>query len=93
MPPGVVIVLIPSKLLQEKQNAMINRIPNSKAITLTGENNQQSTQRKIATKNYIYLFTSLEIALSKKFKTNLLNNAHFSDHLCFLAIDEIHLVE
>lgn len=93
MPPGVVIVLMPLKLLQAEQNAMINRIPNGKAIALIGENNQQSTQREIATGNYTHLFTSPEIALSKKFKKNLLDNALFSERLCLLAIDEIYLVE
>lgn len=72
---------------------MINRIPNGKAIALTGENNQQSTQREIATGNYTHLFTSPEIALSKKSMKNLLDNALFSKRLCLLAIDEIHLVE
>lgn len=93
MPPGVMIVLMPLKLLQGEQNAIINQIPNGKAIALTGENNQPSTQRKIASGNYTHLFTGPKIALSKKFKKNLLDNAHFSKRLCLLAIDEIHLVE
>lgn len=38
-PTGIVIILMPLKLLQVEQNTMINRIPNGKAIALTGENN------------------------------------------------------
>ena len=40
-----------------------------------------------------HIFTSPEIALSKNFKKNVLDDPLFSDRLCFLAIDEIHLVE
>ena len=36
---------------------------------------------------------SPEIALSKKFKANILDNPRFARRLCLLAIDEIHLVE
>lgn len=72
---------------------MINRIRNGKAIALTGENNQQSTQCEIATGNYTHLFTSPKIALSMKFKKNLLDNTHFSERFQFLTIDEIYLVE
>ena len=72
---------------------MINRIPQGKAIALTGENNQQKTQQSIARKAYTHIFTSPEIALSKKFKLNVLDNPYFAKRLCLLAIDEIHLVE
>lgn len=41
-PTGIVIILMPLKLLQAEQNTMINRIPNGKAIALTGENNQKA---------------------------------------------------
>lgn len=92
-PAGLVIILMPLKLLQAEQNAMINQIPNGKAIALTGENNQKHTQIQIATQGYTHLFTSLEIALSKKFKQNVLDNPVFKLWLSLLAIDEIHLVE
>lgn len=38
---GIMIISMPLKLFQAKQNAMINRVPQGKAITLTGENNQK----------------------------------------------------
>ncbi len=38
-------------------------------------------------------FTSPEIALSKKFKKNVLDRSSFTDRLCLLVIDEIHLVD
>lgn len=41
--PGVVIILIPFKLLQAKQNAIINQLPKDRAIALTDENNQKET--------------------------------------------------
>lgn len=72
---------------------MINEIPNGKAVALTGDNNTQSMQCEIAQGNYTHVFTSPEIALSKKFKKNVLDNSFFTDRLCLLAIDEIHLVE
>lgn len=92
-PTGVVIILMPLKLLQAEQNSLINRIFFGKAITLTGENNQKAVQKSIRSQNYTYVFTSLEIALSKKFKANVLDHLRFSQHLSLLAIDEIHLVE
>lgn len=92
-PPGVVIILMPLKLLQAEQNAMINRLPKGKAIALTGENNQKETQQRIANGYYTHLFTSPEIALSKKFKTNILDHSGFAQQISLLAIDEIHLIE
>lgn len=46
-PTGIVIILMPFKLLQAEQNNMINRIANGKAIALTGENNQKVVQKSI----------------------------------------------
>lgn len=92
-PTGIVIILMPLKLFQAEQNNMINHIPTGKAIALTGENNQKPTQVDIATQPYTHIFTSPEIALSKKFKQNVLDDPLFASRLSLLAIDEIHLVE
>lgn len=92
-PTGVVIILMPPKLLQVKQNAMINRILTGKAFALTGDNNPKPVQVEIATQSYTHVFTSPEIALSKKFKRNGLDNPQFANSLSLLAIDEIHLVQ
>lgn len=48
---------------------------------------------EIANGRYTYIFTSPEIALSKKFKQNILDCHSFNKHLYFLAVDKIHLVE
>lgn len=90
---GVVLVLMPLKLLQLEQSNMINRILHGKAIVLNGENNQKHTQQKIANEGYTHVFTSPKIALSKKIKQYVLDQHQFTDRLCLLAIDEIHLVE
>lgn len=92
-PTRVVIILMPLKLLEVKQNSKINRIFNREAITLTGENYQKAVQQAIGNQDYTYVFTSHKIALSKKFKANVLDNPQFARKLCLLAIDEIHLVE
>lgn len=92
-PTGVVIILIPLKLLQAEQNSMINCISSGKAIALTGENNQKAVQQSIGSQDYTHVFPSPKIALSKKFKVNVLDNPRFARRLCLLAIDEIHLVE
>lgn len=47
----------------------------------------------IITNNYIYIFTSPEISLSKKFNINLFYNSCFSTQFLLLAIDEIYLVK
>ena len=89
----VILVLMPLKLLQLEQSDIINRILHGKAIVLNGENNQKHTQQKIANKGYTHVFTSPEIALSKMFKQHVLDQHQFTDRLCFLAINKIHLVE
>lgn len=72
---------------------MINRIASGKAIALTGENNHKAVQQSIARKNYTHVFTSPEIALSKKFKANVLDDPRFASRLSLLPVDEIHLIE
>lgn len=47
----------------------------------------------IAKGSYTHLFTSPEIALSKKFKANILDHSGFAQRISLLAIDEIHLIE
>ncbi|MCJ1348467.1 hypothetical protein MMC31_006699 [Peltigera leucophlebia] len=85
---------MPLKLLQAEQSAMINKkLPNGHAIVLNGDNNKESTQCEIARGHYTHVFTSPEIALSKKFKKNILDQHLFTDRLCLLAVDEIHLVK
>lgn len=72
---------------------MINRILNGKAIVLNGKNNHKNMQLEIALGNYIHVFASSKITLSKPFKKNILDDARFTNKLCLLAIDKIHLVE
>ena len=91
--PGVLLILIPLKLLQAEQCEMINRLPQGKAIVLNGENSQKSVFTGVARGHYTHIFTSSEIALSKKFKKCILDQQSFTDRLCFLAIDEIHLID
>ena len=91
--PGVVLTLMPLKLLQIEQSEMINRIPRGKGIVLNGENNNKRVLEDIARGGYTHIFTSPEIALSKKFKNCILDQPSFTDRLCLLAVDEIHLVE
>lgn len=91
--PGVVLILMPLKLLQAEQSLMINRIPTSKAFVLNGKNNQKHIQKEAAKGGYTHIFTSPEIALFKQFKKHVLDDTEFTDRLCLLAIDEIHLVD
>lgn len=91
--PGVVLILIPLKLLQAEQCLSINSIPNGKGLVLNGENNQKKVLQDVARGGYTHIFTSPEITLSKKFKQNILDNYRFTDRLCLMAIDEIHLVD
>lgn len=89
----VVLILILLELLQVKQSKIINHLPNEKAIILNRENNQKLIQDDITQENYIHVFTSLEITLSKKFKKHILDQNKFINRLWLLAIDEIHLVD
>lgn len=90
--PGVVLILMPLKLLQVEQSEMINQLPNGKALILNGEHNHNYVHKQAAKGGYTHLFTSPEIALSKNFKKNILDDPEFTDRLCLLAVDEIRLV-
>lgn len=46
---GVLIILMPRKLVQADQNAMINHITTEKIMALTGENDQKPVQVDSAT--------------------------------------------
>lgn len=92
-PTGVVLILMPLKLLHDEQNAMINQVPTGETIALTGENNRKSLQESISRESYMHIFTSPKIALSKKFKTHVLDNPIFASRPSLVAIDENHLVQ
>ncbi|MCJ1349719.1 hypothetical protein MMC31_007960 [Peltigera leucophlebia] len=77
-PIGVVLILMPLKLLQAEQSEIINRLPQGKAIILNGENSQKSTLAEVAKGGYTHVFTSPEIALSKKFKKCILDQYRIS---------------
>lgn len=72
---------------------MINRILRGKRYCSHGKNNNKQVLEDIAQGDYTHIFTSLEIAFSKKFKNYILDQPSFIDCLYLLAIDEIHLVE
>lgn len=91
--PGVVFILMSLKLLQAEQSEMINQIPNGKALVLNGENNHKYIHKQAATGGYTHIFTSPEIAFSKKFKKNVFDDPEFTDRLFLLAVDEVHLVD
>lgn len=72
---------------------MINRVLGGKAIVLIRESNQPHIQKVIATNSYTHVFTSPEKALSKNSKKTILDSLEFTDRLCLIAIDKIHLAE
>ena len=90
---GIVLTLMPLKLLQAEQSEMINRISQRKRIVLNGENNNKQVFHNIIKRRYTHVFTSPEIAFSKWFKISILDQTSFINRLVLLAIDEIHLVE
>lgn len=91
--PGVILILMPLKLLQVEQNKLINQLPRGKGIVLNGENNMHSVFTGIANGNYTHVFTSSEIVFSKKFKNSILDQSYFTNPLYLLVIDKIHFVE
>lgn len=91
--PGVVLILIPLKLLQAEQSEKINRLPGGKRIVLNRENNTNDILAEIVNREYSHIFTSPKTALSKKFKQNILDCSFFTKPLCLLALNEIDLVE
>lgn len=91
--PGVVLTLMPLKLLQAEQSELINRLLGRRSIILNSENSSNSVFTKVFNERYIHVFTSPEIAISKKFKKCILNYSSFTDRLCLLAVNETHQVE
>lgn len=91
--PGVVLILMSLKCLQAKQSEMINQLPNEKVLVLNSKNNYKHVHKQAAKGGYTHIFTSPKIALSKKFKKNILDDTKFTDRLCLLAVDKIHLVD
>lgn len=89
--PKIVFILIPPKILQVKQSEMINQLLNKKALVLNSKNNYKHVYKQATKRAYSYIFTSLKIFLSKKFKKNIFDDPEFTDRLLLLAIDEIHL--
>lgn len=90
---GIVLILMPLKLLQAEQSIMINWILCGKAIIFNKENSHKYLYHKAAKRNYICIFISLEIALLKKFINHFLDNSCFMNRLHLLTINEIHLVD
>ncbi len=91
--PGVVLTLMPLKLLQAEQSELINRISKGRGIILNGENSSNSVFTEVFNGRYTHVFTSPKIAISKKLKKYIFNHFSFTDCLCLLAVDEIYLVE
>lgn len=91
--PDLALILMLLKLLQAKQSIIINRIANAKSIILNGKNDLALVYRNIAKSRYTQIFTSLEIAFFKKFRTNVLNQSSFINRFYLLVIDKIQLVD
>lgn len=64
-----------------------------KNIVFNSENNSNSIFTKVSKGGYTYIFTSLEIAILKRFKKYILDQFCLTDYPCLLAVNEIYLVE
>lgn len=71
---------------------MIKWIPQGRGIVFNRENNNKRVLKDKAQGSYTHVFTSFEIAFSKKFKNYILDQTSFTDRLCLLTVDEIYLV-
>lgn len=76
-----------------KQNKLINKLLKRRGIIFNGENSSNNVFTKVCKGGYIYIFTSLEIAISKRFKKYIFDHLSFTNYDYLLVIDEIHLVE
>lgn len=77
--PGVVVIFMSLKFLQVEQSEMINQLPNGRVLVLNDENNHKHIYKQATKGDYTHIFISPEIALSKKFKKNILDELEFSD--------------
>lgn len=71
---NMILVLILLRLLQIKQKILITKFLIKKAIILDGGDGWGGIWLKFMESDYTYIFKSLEIAFSKKFTKNILNN-------------------
>lgn len=72
---------------------MINRISHRKKFVFNDKNNNKRVLRNIAKRTYTHLLISLEISISKKFKSGVLDRTTFTDCLFLLIHDKIYLVK
>lgn len=91
--PVVVLTLMPLKLLRTEQSELINRFSGERSIVHNCENISNNMFTEISKRGYTYVFTSPEIAISKRFKKYILDQSSFTVCLCLLVVDEIYLVE
>lgn len=89
---GIVFILMFWKLLQTEQCKIINKLLYSKAIVLNRKNSQKNIFYNTTCGMYTHIFTSLKIVFFIKFKTYILNQQIFVNHLCFFIIDEIYFL-
>ncbi|KAH6974080.1 P-loop containing nucleoside triphosphate hydrolase protein, partial [Ilyonectria destructans] len=89
---GICLMIMPLNLLEEGQAKSIARIPNCRPCVLNGQSNKAALLNEIRIGKYTHVLLSPEIALSERFKTEVLYDQAFQDHLVLVAIDELHVV-
>lgn len=85
--------MMPLKLFKIEQSQQINGLLEGRNIIHNGENSSNNMFNEVYKRADIYVFISLEIAISKWFKKYILDHFFFIDRLCLLADNEIHLVK
>lgn len=63
---GIIVSLMPLKLLQANQNKIIYYLPYEKTIIFNKETNSKYIQDNIIQENYIYIFVNSKVGFSKK---------------------------
>lgn len=84
---------MPLKLLKVKQSKQINRLSKRRDIVLNDENSFENMFNGVSKGGDIYVFSSLKIVISEKFKKCILDEFFFIDWFCLLAINEIYLIK
>lgn len=89
---GLLLFSYLSIFFRPSKTPRLIKLPKKKLLYWLERINKKMCNNFIASQNYTHVFNSPKIALSKKFKTNILYNPHFSNYFLFLAIDKINLV-
>jgi hypothetical protein len=90
----IILLIFSLNVLKMNQNKIIQRLnANVNSCILNDEIIIVTLLNEIKTRTYFYILTSSKFALFNVFFRKILQNLEFCDRICFVVIDETHLMK